>query len=188
MQRLDGISIDSSNVLYCEKNSAGEVTDLILNNITGDALAYGIVTAKKTSTTNATDSTGTVKKDEDGKIQTNLSGESYILDLNGSTYSYGNIVKISSGTPVFAYLNGNEVLYIAALKSLGGISKLTSTQATVSGTSYKLSDSVLVYRVDNSFNVSRLTLDDAINGGYSLSAYYDKAESEGGRIRVIIAK
>ena len=34
----------------------------------------------------------------------------------------------------------------------------------------------------------RLTMDEAINGNYTLTAYYDKLESNGGRIRVILAQ
>jgi hypothetical protein len=34
----------------------------------------------------------------------------------------------------------------------------------------------------------KIPIEDAINGSYKLKAYYDKSESEGGRIRVIIAE
>jgi len=49
LQRLDGITISSQDILYARKNAAGEVTTLFLNNLTGDAYSYGIVTKASNS-------------------------------------------------------------------------------------------------------------------------------------------
>ncbi|MCI5604499.1 MAG: hypothetical protein MR413_05295, partial [Clostridia bacterium] len=73
------------------------------------------------------------------------------------------------------------------LKEYGGtISRLTDTYAVIGNKQYKLSDRVLVYRKTGT--VMRIPLEEAQNGSYKLKAYYDRTESEGGRIRIIIAE
>ena len=52
---------------------------------------------------------------------------------------------------------------------------------------YTIWDDVLVYEVrDNEYYLTSLSL--VAGGGYNLTGWYDKAESEGGRIRVILAR
>ena len=167
------MNLSSSKVLYCEKNAAGEITDLILDNVTGDAYSYGIVSGKTSSSS------------KDG----NVMSESYTLDLGGTTMSYNIVRKIAKASPIYALVNGNTVEQITELKAYSNtVSSLTNTYATIGNSKYKLSDGVLVYKVDGMSSVTRMALDDAINGSYKLTAYYDKPESEGGRIRVIIAR
>ena len=52
---------------------------------------------------------------------------------------------------------------------------------------YAIWDDVIVYEVrDNEYYLTSLAL--VTGGNYSLTGWYDKAESEGGRIRVILAR
>ena len=112
----------------------------------------------------------------------------YNVDVDGTSYQ---MVR-SSGAYVFepckVYMSGSGLKYSSALKSRGSITKLTQSTATINNIEYKLSDKVTVYErtIDSKFN--KISINDAINGNYSLTAYYDKAEDEGGRIRVIIAE
>ena len=69
----------------------------------------------------------------------------------------------------------------------GKITNLTSTTATIGYQDYLLSDSVVVYYQRDLSTYLKIPLDDAISGDYSMTAYYDKAQSSGGRIRIIIA-
>ena len=162
-QRLDGVEIQSSKVRYCVKNAQNEITDLILINMTGDFYSYGVVTGGSDKTY-------------------------YNVDVDGTSYQ---MVR-SSGAYVFepckVYMSGSGLKYSSALKSRGSITKLTQSTATINNIEYKLSDKVTVYErtIDSKFN--KISINDAINGNYSLTAYYDKAEDEGGRIRVIIAE
>lgn len=162
-QRLDGVEIQSSKVRYYVKNAQNEITDLILINVTGDFYSYGVVTGGSDKTY-------------------------YSVDVDGTSYQ---MVR-SSGAYVFepckVYMSGSGLKYSSALKSRGSITKLTQSMATISNIEYKLSDKVTVYErtIDSKFN--KISINDAINGNYSLTAYYDKAEDEGGRIRVIIAE
>ena len=42
--RLNGAELESSDVRYYATNEAGEITDLILRDFTGDLYEYGIIT------------------------------------------------------------------------------------------------------------------------------------------------
>ena len=172
MQRLDGISLSSSDVLYCQKNSVGEITDLILKNVTGDAYQYGLIIGKTSGNSEGT------------------SSESYTIDIVGSTYSYSQGVQgLAVRTPVRVVMGSAGIESFDSLRSYSGsISELTHTYAQINSTEYLLSDSVVVYYIDKSYNVQRITLDSAINGDYRMTAYYDKTQSQGGRIRVIVAQ
>ena len=46
VSRIAGVTIDSSEVLACVKNSTGEIEKLVLNDVTGDIHSYGILTDK----------------------------------------------------------------------------------------------------------------------------------------------
>ena len=68
----------------------------------------------------------------------------------------------------------------------GNISQLTSEYAVIGGNKYKLSDKVVVYKNTGIQTYDKISLNDAISGSYTYTAYYDRAESSGGRIRIII--
>ena len=70
----------------------------------------------------------------------------------------------------------------------GKITDLTRTAATIGSQDYLLSDSVIVYYRRDMSTYLKIPLDDAISGDYSMTAYYDKPESSGGRIRIIVAQ
>lgn len=164
-QRLDGLNITASNVLYCAKNASGEITEMILKNVTGDMYSYGTVISRS--------------KSDFGYL--------YSIDVNGQQMSCSSIVEIATGVGCKFVINNGVIEKVDKLGSYsGGISKLTNTEAIIGKQSYKLSDRVLVYRKRGS--VQQIPLDEAINGSYRLTAYYDKLESTGGRIRVIIAE
>lgn len=162
-QRIDGVTVASSRVLYYEKNASGEIEELILSDVTGDCYDYGVVT--------------------------NVGSGSFTIDIDGTAGTYtGSFASIST-VPYKLRKEGNSIDSIVALvKHTSSISELTTTTATVNNTKYLLSDNVVVYKRDLSRTYMKITLDDAINGDYRLSAYYDKAQTAGGRIRIIIAE
>jgi len=49
LQRIDGVTLKEKQVLYYEKNSSGQIISMILNDVTGDAYKYGVVTKAETS-------------------------------------------------------------------------------------------------------------------------------------------
>ena len=166
LQRLDGMSIEASKVLYYETNSAGEISELILKDVTGDAYSYGIVTSSQTSGEN----------------------RSYTIDIKGKAYTKSN-VSLAHRAPVRAYMGGGSLISVSALQSYSGsVSEISSASCTINNTEYLLSDDVVVYYMDGEYNPRMITLDEAVKNGYTGTAYYDKTQEYGGRIRVLVVK
>ncbi|MEL7647606.1 MAG: S-layer homology domain-containing protein [Sedimentibacter sp.] len=175
-QRLDNIKISSSDVLYYSKNTNGEINSLILENVTGDALSYGIVTAAQV--TEGDSSTSSLYK-------CNIGGSTLTLSKSNGSYT-----SISAGDPAAFEVSGGAVISIKKLVELS--SKVTDVNGvqleTSDGKTYLLSSEVVVYQKNYSGSGYKvLPLSDIIGStSYSIKAYYDKAEISGGRIRVIV--
>lgn len=175
-QRLDNVKISSSDVMYCSKNSNGEIDNIILKNVTGDALEYGIVTnAEVTESENSTSST----------YKCNIGGSILTLAKNNGSYT-----SISSGDPAAFEVSGGKVLSIKKLSEVSSkITDINGVQIETSSGTYLLSSNVVVYEKSYSRSGYKvLPLSDILQSdNYNLKAYYDKAEVNGGRIRIIIA-
>lgn len=164
LQRLDGINLDAKKVRYYSKNSKDEITEMILWDVTGDCYSYGIITGGSNET-------------------------QYTVDIDGSSYntvySSGAYVRV----PCKAYMKGGSLELKGSLTAYNSsVSNLTQSLAKIGGTDYLLSDKVIVYLTKDGLTYNKISINDAVSGDYSYTAYYDKKESEGGRIRVIIAK
>ncbi len=164
MQRIDGIELTASNVIYYSTNSAGQIDELILHDVTGDMYSYGLVTKFDSSTLSST------------------------IDVSGSLYT-SSLFQVMRGTGVKIIINSSTVEYANQLTSVSGTATdLTQSTVKINGNTYKLSDKVAVYKEDGSWNYSYMSLNDAINGDYKYTCYRDKSEDKGGRIRVIVVK
>jgi len=174
-QRIDSVKISSSDVLYYSKNDNGEINNLILENVTGDALKYGVViSAEVTESENS--SSSVYKCNIDGNIMT----------LSKSNGVYTNI---SAGQPAAFEVSNNSVLSIKSLSEIS--SKITDINGVEIETSdeetFILSSDVVVYeKTSSGYKVIPLS-DITETDDYNLKAYYDKTEANGGRIRIIIA-
>lgn len=161
-QRINGVTLSAGQVLYCEKNSNGEISQLILKNVSNDMYTYGVVTGHDNN---------------------------FTIDVDGviATYAASIVTDVGIG-PVKASIKSNSVTDIESLKSyIGNISDLSTETALISGTTYRLSDKVVCYSKATGTTYQKISIDDAINGSYSSrTAYYDKTEDKGGRIRIII--
>ena len=172
-QRLEGVALSSSQILYFSTNSNGEVNKLILNDVTGDAYSYGFMcTAKQ----NSASLSGTYKYV--------VNGQMYNLSTNGKLLNAvsGTAIKIS-GTP-------SKPNYVSKLNEVSGrITSVTSDKLITSDKSYLLSADVSVYQKNYSLTdtYTKIPVSDIIGKtDLKLSAFYDKAEENGGRIRVIV--
>ena len=161
-------------MLYYTKNSSGEINNLILLDVTGDLYSYGYV------------------QKADKQNQT------YTIDVDGTGLTVvGGFTAVSSGSPAkFTFKGG-----VVSAMSLGAMSSLSVLKGTVEsisaasltaadGKEYLISDSAVVYaRGKNVTNYTVMPLNDLVNDSakYRITAYYDKAESAGGRIRVLLA-
>ncbi len=187
-QRLDGLTLKSSDVLYSSKNTAGEIDELILKNVTGDAYTYGLTL--KYERTKATVNTDIANPNA------TLTTSNTILTVEIKDYIYtytyiysGNIQEQKGPSKVKEDRSRTYVDEVTPLKAYSGsISDLTHTEATIAGNEYLLSDDVVVYYERGIGEYFQLPIDDATEGNYSMTAYYDKRQENGGRIRIIVAR
>lgn len=166
MQRLDGVTLKDGQVLYTQKNSNGEISEMILQNVTGDMYSYGIVTAVTKQGTSVVGAT---------------------IESSGNGYAISGMSNLSVGLPVKFINNGMSADYAQSLDKIsGGVDTLTTGYAEIGGKKYILSPTVEVFQKEKlSTKYMRISLTDAINGDYSYACYTDDAET--GRVRVIIA-
>lgn len=182
LQRIDGLNLTSSNTVYAEKNAGGEITKLILKDVTGDVYTYAVTTSAK------------IQKDENGKVK----GYSYTFDSNGNTYTdSGRGLAVSTGSGAKLSVSGNKIDTVKAMqKTEGKVTDVTGEYIKAGGVTYKLSDNVIVYTqtLDGTSSTAQYlitplnTLIENFVDYKSIDAYYDKQESKGGRIRIIVIK
>ncbi len=171
-QRINGLSLNNK-ILYMNKSSKNEITELILSDVTGDAYTYALVTD--------------VTKQSGSSITS-----SFKYDINGISQMYGGSTAFSglySGVPVSILYAATGVVDMAKplTRVTGSISELTSTQITASAEKYLVSDKVTVYKRDYNYDYTLSQLSEINTKDYSVNAYYDKKAENGGRIRVIVA-
>ena len=165
MQRLDGITLKDGQVLYAQKNSNGEISEMIVQNVTGDMYSYGIITSVTKQGTSVVGAT---------------------IESSGNEYQISGMSNLSVGLPVQFIKNGMSADYAQSLDKIsGGVDTLTTGYAEIGGKKYLLSPTVEVFQKEKlSTKYMRISLTDAINGDYSYTCYTDDAET--GRVRVII--
>lgn len=166
--RLAGMTLSDGAVRYYQLNTKGELSKLVLKDVTGDMYQYGVITSAN----------------EQGEGMTLIG--SYAYDISGES-------KTLQGSTLYGVRVGPFVL---KAKEKGAISmkNLTSVKLTgldghtalAANRSYTVSDTVAVYEVrNNTYYYSSLSV---VSGGdYTLTGWYDKDVSSGGTLRVITA-
>ncbi len=174
-QRIDGLTISGSDILYCEKDGSNAIISLILNNVTGDAYTYGIVTKAQ------------------GKSVGMSSSYAYTYNIAGvsKTAAVTNTVfNVTDGSPAkfrFGPLGAPELI-TGLDKAKGAVTKVTETALTTTGRTYAVSDKATVYLKNYNNEYTVMPISDLMgNNDYSIEAYYDKDTDKGGRIRVMVA-
>lgn len=173
LQRLDQMELSTSQILYYNVNSAGQITELILNDVTGECYEYGMITSAF-SNTNGMSASG-----------------SYTYDIGGSAGSVsgaGTAYNVSKGQPVMLLMANGRPQTMKALSKLGAkITGITDSTLKTSNGEYRLSDQVTVYKKIN-YDYVVIPLSELSTDTYTMTAYYDKTLSKGGRIRIIVAE
>ncbi len=174
-QRLDGVEISTGKILYAYKNSSGEITDLILYDVTGDAFSYGLVMSASVN-------------GNDMRVSSSytymVGGDRYSTSVSGNyNVSRGSAVKIS-GSP--SRPDGlSQINQIS-----GAASSITAEKLVTGGKTYLISDGVSCYKVNSGTanEYSMISLNDIIENksNYNITAFYDKSSETGGRVRVIV--
>lgn len=169
--RLAGAQISEGYVRYCKLNENGEITELILDNYTGDLYQYGML------------------------LDLTSSGQSYTVE-----YDMAGVQGKLSSDSVSGSIGSNEAagLYFGEDKteilSLTGVQVMALQGQTVSygsSSSILLSEKCAVYYKEETTDGTKYTLTSLDKVGaldqYWLMAYYDKTQDVGGRVRVIVA-
>ena len=168
--RLAGLTLKSGMVRWYSLNPQGEIEAMILNDVTGDAYQYGYIT----------------HFEEQGEGLSRY--YSYSYDLNGVSYSIPGTTtryQVTGGAIKILGDAANPERLYALTPVKGG--QFVGNQLVAGNQKYTLSDQVVVYDNRNGgYYLS--TLARAEESGAQLTAWFDKAEAEGGRIRVIVVK
>lgn len=173
-QRLNGMSLGSSDILYASKNADGYVDELILDDTTGDMHTYGIITKAKNNITPASIS---------GFYEYIANGNNYSLNTNNKSFN------VSSGMAVKIISDGKSISAITKINKISSnkISDISGSTLTMSGKDYIMSDNVQIY-IKNSYDYTMITMDELLENynNYSASVYIDNTLSAGGRVRIIV--
>lgn len=168
--RLAGVQMKEGMVRYYSLNPQGEIDHLILKEATGDMHRYGVMTK-------VTDLSMGMNILVHYEME--LEGQSTVLTSQGIKYAVDNGPFVMKGDP-------SKPDKIYSLKSVD-VSLVEGNVVTAGNRSYTMSDTVQVYEYrDGEYYLSNLDRVDI--GTHELTAWYDKLQSEGGRVRVIIAK
>ena len=168
--RLAGVELSGNMVRWYSTNAQGQIDRLILNDVTGDLHQYGVLT------------------DVTEQSMGMLIMSSYVYDIAGVPGVYTSqtaIWNLEKG-PCQVRTDGKTVERIynltgVALTAVDGRTAMAGTRT------WTISDSVAVYEYRDE-NYYRSDLGRVTGGGYDLTGWYDKDQTQGGCIRVIIAE
>ena len=170
--RLGSVIINRGMILYCEKNERGAVSQLILDDVTGDMYDYGILTEFTYPMS----------------LKSNLYTYNYILDGKLGSVT-GDIVPDYNTEigPKGFLIAENELVGIKNLTKIA-VTKIGSTFVQNAEAKYPLAGNCAVYFYLNG-EYTATTIDKLSNlSRYMVSAYYDKEAAYGGSVRVIVAE
>lgn len=171
--RLAGCKIADGDVRYYALDAKGDISFLILDEVTGDTARYGYLTevVKNSSSTSM-----------------NMSGiYSYYMNGSAGMLSTTNkLFNVDRGGAAFYYDSTGQVKSIKNLKSVK-LSSVTALSATASGKTYSVAENVQVMLV-SSGDCYGTTLSNINTDDYTLTGWYDDlSHNAGGLIRIITA-
>lgn len=172
VSRLQGCRLESGDVRFVAYDAAGRIQRLILDDFTGDVHRYGLLTES------ATTPTGEISFVS--QYTCLIAGEKTQLSSSGTAY------PVTAGGGVELQYKDGAVHRIYELDSVRA-EETGETWISASGQRYTLSDQVQVYvRRNGDYYLSAWS--QVRDSGMKLTAWYDAADSQGGRVRVIVAQ
>jgi len=164
--RLDGYTLAPGDVAFYTLNEKGELSRLILNNVTNDANSFALVSS--------------IRESENSRQYT------YYINGTQSTLSATvGMYNINSGGCMLIK-SGNSIEQIKNLSKID-LDSVNESYATSKHLTFTLSSDVQVYvKNDTDYYLSSVSIVSDTDA-YSLTAYYDKPQSECGRVRIIVA-
>jgi len=175
VQRLDNLTLASSDIYYVEYNKQGEICKLIIKDITGDMHLYALAVE--------------VNSSEEGNMV------SYKFSTNIGTVSSSGIRfnSVRKNMPIKLLTDKNQTNVDGALNLIEIDFVKSVNQSFITdnnGKQYKVSPQVLVMKKTTNAYTSEyeiVPISEIENGDFAITAYADKAEEKGGRVRVILA-
>ena len=168
IDRLDGVRLDSEDILLYTLNDDKEVDGIILDNVTGDLMEYGMLLVRS-------------------EVE---EGYSYRVNINGNENTWSSAVRldITSGAVGIQKEDGqiSKIIKLDVVKN--SISSINELYATINSEKYYIADNVVVYSKKNGEYLMSNFSEVKDMQKYSLKLYSDGEQDEGGRIRVIIAE
>lgn len=169
LSRLDGVKISTADVLGKAFNSSGDIEKLILDNVTGDADSYGILSDKSTIMTSSI-----------------AFYEYYEYIVNGVSYEYYSENRDFGGSTGPVCIAGDVYApeKMSALES-ATITELGIATAVLGGETFDLSSVQVYERRGTDYYLKPIS--EINTSDYALKGYYDSEPDEGGKLRIIIA-
>ena len=168
--RLAGITLAESDVLACVKDASGQVSRLVLNDVTGDMHSYGLL-LEKTSIPSEADAGTVYYRYMSGGVSVIYPAEG---ELGGEIGGIRIVGSVSAPAAV-------ETLHSAAVLSIGD-GRVTTTAGV-----FSLNSAVQAY-ILSSGEAQAVKPDELSAVEYRLTAWYDALPSEGGALRVVTAE
>ena len=173
-QRLDNVKLSGDRILYHALDGNGEISKLILDDVTGDGFSYGLMIKATNDTASLT-----------GSYEYIANGQIYSISTRNSIYnvSAGSGIKIGGSTS-----NPDSIGKMEQISEK--ITSISSSSITTTIRTYPISGNVTVYKKSSVYTkeYTQIPLSDILdNDDMSITAYYDKLPTSGGQIRVIVA-
>lgn len=173
LNEISDTELRARNVLYSvTSGSFGDISLLIVDNISGSEYTYGILTANNSLIT-STSASGTY---------TILSGGREM------TYSGSFASNLKAGTAVAATINGNNLVSLKGLVSVktgSDISAIDFKRIKVGNDIYSLASDVQILKKKSGGYTSVSIADTEYLVGKTVNLYADKAVTSGGLVRLI---
>ncbi|MBR5309355.1 MAG: S-layer homology domain-containing protein [Clostridia bacterium] len=164
--RLTGAKLKSSDIFYAEVEN-GKITELVLNDFTGDIHTYGVITAERSGTS-----------------------MDYYLICGGSETRI--TINTAYGTPDLGAASALVRSGKHIIKNLDGAkvekSDFGRASSASGGKTYHYASNVEFYIKESAREFVLSTYDDIMEGNYRITVYYDDTAENGGRVRIIIAE
>lgn len=169
-ERLAGVWLTKEQVRWYSLNGAGEIDRLILDDVTGDLHGYGILT-------------------DISQVSVGMySYTTYSYDIGGAAGSQSVMNKtfpVAEG-PVALVMDSQEIEKLSMLTEVADVT-VSGTVVRSATAAYTLADGAPVYILED--GVYTLSVLSRVNGGdYTINAYYDRPQREGGRVRLLVAE
>ncbi len=179
---MDDILFDSvaaSKIDFYATNSSGEVSVLLLNDVTGNAYTYGLLKTGQ-------EKVASIGNGDSESYNTTVGVENSTSD-GSKMYVTGNRVSDSTYGGIAVSGEGKAVSVVTLTRAAGiPRSDFDGLEATVvNGVRIPVADEVQVYNTEAK---QWTTLEEAKSFASSFTVYYDKSPSSGGQIRVILTE